>query len=192
MSKKPEAEVIHLPSLSIREPFAGWIFHTDATKRKWCENRTWTTPYRGLIAIHRSSYGGQRSAIIGIADLVDVAEIGDAPGKRREKFVQDAIRKHKVSEDGTPHVEGPFAFLLVDARRFTREIPIAGRLGLFPVRIDTATGKAEHVRAGALDKAAPVQRRTVRRPRRTLSNSQILSMTDADLDRVLFGEDRAS
>lgn len=195
MAKKAEDEVIHLPAISIREPFAGWIFHTDDSKRKWCENRTWSTSYRGLIAIHRASFGGQQSAIIGVADLVDVQEIGDSPGRHREKFIRDAVRKYGVNEDAAAHVEGPFAFVLVDARRFTRPLPIRGRLGFFSVRIDLRNGTAEHLGRAAGDRqhAAPTIRRTVRRrPRRTLTNEQILGMSAADLDRVLFGEDRAS
>ena len=39
--------------LSIRQPFSGWIFGKPDT-RKFIENRTWKTKYRGELFIHAS------------------------------------------------------------------------------------------------------------------------------------------
>ncbi|MDX2110600.1 MAG: hypothetical protein SFY80_10205 [Verrucomicrobiota bacterium] len=41
-------------TLSIRQPWAGWLFNQPPFPRKDIENRTWSTKYRGWLAIHAS------------------------------------------------------------------------------------------------------------------------------------------
>ncbi len=45
---------VTLTVLSVHQPFASAFFSPDPAKRKWCENRTWDTPYRGPLWIHAS------------------------------------------------------------------------------------------------------------------------------------------
>lgn len=42
------------PCLTIKQPWAGWIFNQEPLPRKHIENRTWHTRHRGWIGIHAS------------------------------------------------------------------------------------------------------------------------------------------
>lgn len=86
--------------LSVRQPFASLI----VSGRKWCENRTWQTRYRGPLLIHASSRVDREavdeladelaaaglstasadlptSAIVGAALLADVVNLDEMPGR---------------------------------------------------------------------------------------------------------------
>ena len=113
--------------LSVRQPSA-WAICAGTKK---IENRTWDTPFRGTIAIHASSSATElndifkrfnkqlappalitRSAIIGVADLVDVAPLSP-------------------SVEGEWSAIGPVCWSLENPRILAEPIPMKGKLNLF-------------------------------------------------------------
>ena len=112
-------------ALTIKQPWAAAITHG----KKRCENRTWATKYRGALLIHAGAtvdrhailpfgknselpaWGVTRSAIVAVAELVDVH-----PGC-------DCCRPW-----GEPHV---YHWQLDDVRPLPEPVPCKGRLGLW-------------------------------------------------------------
>lgn len=114
-------------ALSVRQPWAWGI----CAGVKTTENRTWSTEYRGTIAIHASTSAEvvnrirkdsgcaalQREnfvfgAIIGLADVVDVSSYG---------------RQHEAD----PFAEGPYCWTMENGRFLKEPIPLPGKLNLF-------------------------------------------------------------
>jgi hypothetical protein len=114
-------------ALSIRQPWA-WAVCAGV---KRTENRTWTTEYRGTIAIHASSSmqivnafkreSGcehfnsdwfKSSAIIGLADIADIASYGP---------------QHETD----PFASGPYCWTMTNARFLKEPISMPGKLNLF-------------------------------------------------------------
>src|SRR5262249_47623570 len=106
--------------ITIRQPWAELIVRGD----KDVENRSWRTRHRGPLLIHagaRAQRGlleqhgvavdAERSAIIGVVELVDC---------RREPT-------------SAWHEEGAWGWYLVRPKRFRKPIPMKGRRGLFEV-----------------------------------------------------------
>lgn len=119
--------VSEIRALSVRQPWAWGI----CAGVKTTENRTWTTDHRGTIAIHASTSTqvvnsmrketGRDSldrknfsfgAIIGLADLVEVASYG-------QQHEQD------------PFAEGPYCWRMSNGRFLKEPIPLPGKLNLF-------------------------------------------------------------
>jgi ASCH domain len=116
-----------LRALSVRQRWA-WAICAGVKKT---DNRTWTTERRGTIAIHAStstqvvnSYHKDSGcdamhrknfvfgAIIGFADIVDVASYG---------------RQH----EDDPFAEGPYCWTMRNGRFLKEPIPLPGKLNLF-------------------------------------------------------------
>jgi hypothetical protein len=122
-----------MKALTIHAPWAWAIAHGG----KDVENRTWPTNYRGPLAIHAGlSTASDRSflhflaemgikldlprdfprgAILAVADLVDVLELGD-----------DALHD-------TPWAEGPVCWCLENVRALAKPLPCRGAQGLWTV-----------------------------------------------------------
>ena len=107
-------------AITIRQPWAELIVRGD----KDVENRRWRTNHRGPLLIHaggsvnRGSFAkhgvpedAERSAIIGIVEVVDCTQ------ERTSSW----------------HEEGSWGWYLKRARRFRKPIPMKGRRGLFEV-----------------------------------------------------------
>ena len=107
-------------AITIRQPWAELIVRGA----KDVENRSWRTNHRGPLLIHagaqayRKSFArhgvpddAERSAIIGIVEVVD-------------------CKQERTSEW---HEEGSWGWYLTRARRFRKPIPLKGRRGLFEV-----------------------------------------------------------
>lgn len=113
-----------MKAITIRQPWAALI----VAGIKDIENRTWTTKYRGPLLIHAGgaeweplsklvrepAVSSLYSRIIGIVDLVDVAE-----------------------SHPSPWFEGPYGWVLANPRPI-KPVPMAGRLGLFEVEDETS------------------------------------------------------
>ncbi len=114
-------------ALSIRQPWA-WAVCAGV---KRTENRTWTTEHRGTNAIHASSSmqninafrreSGCKyfsndwftsSAIIGFADIADIASYGP-------------------QHESDPFAEGPYCWSMTNGRFLKEPIPLPGKLNLF-------------------------------------------------------------
>ncbi len=121
--------------LSVKQPFAELII----SRRKNIELRNWKTNYRGDLLIHASrvpdgramkKFGFEKDdlplgAVIGKAKLIGCKEY-----RTKADFAGD--RKLHLSVDYTG--EHVFGFILESPIRFSRPIPIKGRLGLFELK----------------------------------------------------------
>jgi len=123
--------------LSLRQPYAELII----SGRKTIELRKWNTRFRGEFLIHASkaidkeackSYDNidipslTTGAIVGSAVLYDVKLY-----QSKEEFIADQS-KHFATAAYASHKYG---FLLSDAKRSEKPIPMKGQLGFFNVDI---------------------------------------------------------
>lgn len=106
---------------------------------KGIENRTWFTPYRGLILIHAgASRGWLNSAtpaelpgLPPVDQLVFSAFVGVAR-------VVDCVAKSRLRKDH-PYAEGPWCWVLAD-RRPIKPVPARGALGIWEIPDDVGAG----------------------------------------------------
>lgn len=127
-----------MKAATICQPYA----HLIVLGEKPIENRTWSTAYRGPLAIHagksRSWLGdgdGKRypsmafGAIVAVADLVACLHVwSKEPWPERYA----PLRDHE-------HTNGPWCFVLENVRRLETPIPCNGSLGLWIVPEDIAS-----------------------------------------------------
>jgi hypothetical protein len=115
-----------LRCLAIRQPFA-WAIVAGA---KNIENRSWTTEHRGTIVIQASStkteinrvakahglpsFTFTQSALIGVADLIDVVPLSE-------------------ELETNPWAWGPYCWRLANARVFVEPIASKGKLNLYSI-----------------------------------------------------------
>lgn len=146
-SRQPAAVV---SCLSVREPHASAIFTDDLGSRKWAENRSRRTNYRGPLAIHVPATrdpGADRSrptsAIIGFVDLVACLEddlcdlfsarLDAANGRPVPDSVPPELRFiTELPTDTWDHVCGPWIWVLANPRPLPEPIlSVSGQLGIF-------------------------------------------------------------
>ena len=158
-----------MKAITIQQPYASLTIlpHHElpaGAQVKLCENRTWSTTYRGPVLIHAGcSYdwfkfgdwpGHTRvternrpdlpfGCILGIADLADIVTLAlvKATGESVHRF--GWLVRHA-------HATGPQCWIWDNVRRFAEPIPYVGRQGLFTVPVDmveAAIETAEYVRA---------------------------------------------
>lgn len=104
-----------MKTLSLKEPWAALVVEG----RKTIELRSWTTPHRGPLLIHRSGPGG---GIVGMVEVVDVFPIGSF-----EQFRALRDRHHAPDPFYQPKL---FGWVLRNARPVPF-IPCKGRLRLW-------------------------------------------------------------
>jgi hypothetical protein len=116
-----------MKALSIRQPWASLI----VAGYKDIENRSWRTSYRGPVLIHSA----QRVADVTLEEIarrLKVA-IGPLPNKlARGGIIGIAEIVDCVAAHTSPWFEGPFGFVLRDARKLSFR-PMPGRLSLFDI-----------------------------------------------------------
>jgi predicted transcriptional regulator len=122
--------------LSLKQPYAELI----VSGRKTIELRKWNTKYRGQFLIHASKTINSEAcklynidvssqvtgAIVGSALLCDVKRY-----QSKQEFMVDQNKHFAVSA----YLEPTYGFLLSDAKRFDKPVPLKGRLGFFNVNI---------------------------------------------------------
>jgi hypothetical protein len=118
--------VIELRALSVRQPWAQLIVEGS----KDVENRTWSTPYRGIVAVHAAlqpdPFGWRRYVRAG-----DVLAFGAIIGWcTLVRVTTDAISPWAAK--GLQHWE------LDDAHQLEEPIPLQGARGLFTLMDFTA------------------------------------------------------
>lgn len=138
---------VDLTVLSVRQPWAALII----TGEKWCENRSWTSDYRGPLWIHASQTFGREDreecepygidpgsltcgAIIGCAELVEILHIDDMTPARERGL----IREHGLDPAGKSHVGGEWCWILARPRALVRPISLPGKLRLWNYRASPA------------------------------------------------------
>jgi hypothetical protein len=126
--------------LSLKQPFADLV----VSGRKTIELRTWNTRFRGPFLVHASGNPDKeacllfkldpaslvRGAVIGKAVLFDVKEYGSA-----SEFAKDKD-KHLATDS---YSGSRYGFLLKDAERFGKPVPMKGKLGFFEADINPQT-----------------------------------------------------
>jgi len=128
-------------ALSIRQPWAWAIVH--AGKRH--ENRSWSTAYRGPIAIHASKWWSAKQVVDTFKELLDDGLVPPGP-KLTPRMLLDATGGivgtarivDCVEKSDSPWFVGPFGFVLDDVKALPEIIPCKGALGLFNVPADVA------------------------------------------------------
>jgi hypothetical protein len=127
--------------LTVCEPYATLI----VWGQKPVENRSWAPPRSQVgkrIGIHAGrskrwlhSWSGrlpaepQYGAILGTATLAGWFAVGDS-------ILEPDIPERWAWVRGSPHVCGPYCWLLKDVRRLVRPIPCSGALGLWTLAPD--------------------------------------------------------
>lgn len=122
--------------LSLRQPYAQLI----VSGRKTIELRSWNTKFRGQFIVHASKKIDKESCqrnrmnpstldtgvILGKATLYSVIYYADARSLANDKA------KHFA---GSSVVAPKYGFLIKNATKFKRPIPINGKLGFFEVDV---------------------------------------------------------
>lgn len=138
-----------MKALTISQPYASHI----ANGHKWVENRTWSTPYRGQLAIHAGkgtqymthadmkAIGMPFGCIVAVAEIVhcmkrstieEIAGIRTKAGTENEKVSNLGNRSwHDASVHR--HAEGPVCWILANAWKLPEPIPYRGAQGLWNV-----------------------------------------------------------
>ena len=127
-------------ALTISQPFASLI----ATGEKWVENRTWGTPYRGILAIHAGkgtqylSTGELRDgkyavgAVVAIARLVDCVHALNLHAWYESGHASRQIGPRTVGELlAHKHTEGPVCWVLSSVIALPSPIAVPGEQGLW-------------------------------------------------------------
>lgn len=153
-----------MKALSIHQPWAELIVaHARELPLpftpKRVENRRWATEYRGPLLIHATksrrllgpgtlatlpkiAFG----AIVGVADLVDCV-----PFRNRVSVSGCEVTAQGKWDwlESDPYADGPWCWILENARRFATPIPYCGRQRLFDVPdsvVSDALGLASEAR----------------------------------------------
>ncbi len=121
-----------MKTLSLRQPWASLIF-----AGKNVENRSWSTNYRGRIAIHASLAAAppehrekaKHLADMGYASRLDLADLprGAVLGTVELVGVESGYESPWATE-------APFQWLLANPELFEQPVPATGRLGLWEWR----------------------------------------------------------
>lgn len=130
-----------MKALTICQPYPRLIVIGE----KHVENRTWSTSYRGPLAIHAGKsrlylVGGDEAeaqaagdplvfgAVVALANLADCVHVSQIhSGHLDERFPQLRDRAHCY---------GPFCWVLTDVRRLATPLPWRGSQGLFEIPDD--------------------------------------------------------
>lgn len=129
-----------MKALSFRQPWAELVLQG----RKTMDLRTYTTQYRGRIAIHASQTVEAESArrhgfepkaldngaLVGTVELVEVIPLDEA--------AYEAHREAHLA--GRGYRQGMFGWLLARPERLPQPIPARGRTNLFNVELDAPAG----------------------------------------------------
>jgi tetratricopeptide (TPR) repeat protein len=116
-----------LRCLSIQQPFA-WLVCANAKK---VENRSWSTDFRGTIAIHASTKqtnvrSAERESESGLIKLKDFA-FGAIIGLADIQSID--IYRREFEADG--HACGPYCWKMTNGRLLKEPIPMMGKLSLY-------------------------------------------------------------
>ncbi|RKQ95447.1 ASCH domain-containing protein [Maricaulis maris] len=115
-----------MKALSIRQPWVWAILHAG----KDVENRSWSTRYRGLVALHAAKSVDKTAhhAFLEQGHPLPGSEAGSA---WLGAYVGTARLVDVVTQSDSRWWQGPYGFVLSDVVAFDTPIPATGRLGLF-------------------------------------------------------------
>ena len=117
--------------ISIQQPWAGLIL----TGYKDVENRSWSTAYRGRLAIHAGAKMYEDSFVSASAIMKRIGKRIDPRGM--SEFTRSAIVGYVdlvdvVTESASPWFVGEFGWVLANPVAI-EPIPYKGKLGLFDI-----------------------------------------------------------
>ena len=123
--------------LSLRQPYAELI----VSGRKTIELRKWNTKFRGEFLIHASKTIEKEACelynIDNISSLITGAIVGSAllcdvkSYQSKDEFIADQSKHFAIAKFS----DRKYGFILSDAKRFDKPIPLRGQLGFFDVGI---------------------------------------------------------
>ena len=128
-----------IKGLTISQPFASLI----ADGEKWVENRTWSTRYRGWLAIHAGK-GTQyltkpelavysTGCVVAVARLVVCITANDIPRSfRRDRKIGDSSKTYQMLWDHK-HAEGPYMWVLDRVDKLSQPVQCNGAQGLWSI-----------------------------------------------------------
>lgn len=126
-----------MKALTVCQPYANLIVESPVLKR--VENRSWATPYRGLVAIHAGKskswlkgYEGRWPRDLPYGAVVGVATIADCVAFNGLDRLPEAVEMRWPWLADHYHASGPWCWILEDARQFREPIPATGALGFWP------------------------------------------------------------
>ena len=127
-------------AITVRAPWWFWIVHGV----KSIENRSWRTTHRGALAIHAARWFdadtvqsdiqrmrqklNRRGVALIVPALADLARLGGC-------IVGTATLADVIDSSSSPWFDGPYGFVLQDARFLRRPIEARGAQGLFDVTL---------------------------------------------------------
>jgi len=128
-----------MKAITISQPYASLI----ATGEKWVENRTWSTNYRGYIAIHagKGSQYLSKSAllhystgcVVAIAKLtacVPIDQVKDMAATLKGWNLIDGTSLNWCDVAEHKHTEGPWCWILEDIKKIT-PVSATGKQGIW-------------------------------------------------------------
>lgn len=128
-----------MKALTISQPFASLI----ADGEKWIENRTWSTNYRGPIAIHAGK-GSQylnkaelaefpTGVVLAVAELTACVEISQIKWNARSDWSNTIRGTSRTWLDALnhEHAEGPWCWILDNVTKLELPISASGKQGIW-------------------------------------------------------------
>jgi hypothetical protein len=118
-----------MKALSIRQPWAWLII------RGWkdVENRTWKTNYRGPLLIHTSKHWDLKELEMANRIVHPVSLSGNVEHYHLGYIIGIAELYDCVEHHDSIWFEGPYGFLLKNAKQFAIPMKYKGQLGLFDI-----------------------------------------------------------
>lgn len=113
--------------ISVKQPFA-WAI---ASGRKRIENRSWQTPYRGVVYIHASGSFDRKGAEW-LAETFKIKAPSDAPCGAIVAVAEltDVVTRKRAQRFGR-WFTGRYGFVLSNVRALRSPVKTLGKLGLF-------------------------------------------------------------
>jgi activating signal cointegrator 1 len=128
--------------LSVRQPWAEALFL--GSDRKTVENRTWSTAFRGDVAVHASKVVDAQAlrALTGLFDgdmlatsaVVGVVELVDVHVQQSQGCLDNDCSWNTWAEFSSAPEKPIFHWVLRNPRRFRIPVPASGSLGLWEAK----------------------------------------------------------